>query len=50
MATMNIFLSDKMQQWVESRIKTGRYANASDYLRSFENLTVPTNAFQNSNF
>lgn len=33
MATMNISLPDKMKQWVEEQVATGRYANASDYMR-----------------
>lgn len=38
MATMNISLPDKMKQWVESRIDTGRYSNASDYIRALVRL------------
>jgi antitoxin ParD1/3/4 len=33
MATMNISLPDKMKQWVEDQARTGRFANASDYMR-----------------
>ena len=33
MATMNISLPDQMKQWVEEQVATGRYANASDYVR-----------------
>lgn len=33
MATMNISLPDKMKEWVETQVATGRYANASDYMR-----------------
>ena len=33
MATMNVSLPDLMKEWVESRAETGRYANASDYVR-----------------
>lgn len=33
MATMNISLPDPMRDWVEAQIKTGDYANNSDYLR-----------------
>ena len=33
MATMNISLPDKMKQWVEDQVATGRYGNASDYVR-----------------
>ena len=34
MATMNISLPDKMKDWVEDRVHSGRYANASDYMRA----------------
>jgi antitoxin ParD1/3/4 len=34
MATMNISLPDRMKEWVEDRVQTGRYANASDYMRA----------------
>lgn len=33
MATMNISLPDQMKEWVEQQVATGRYANASDYMR-----------------
>jgi antitoxin ParD1/3/4 len=33
MATMNVSLPDPMKKWVESQTATGRYANASDYVR-----------------
>ena len=33
MATMNVSLPDKMKQWVEAQVETGRYGNASDYVR-----------------
>lgn len=33
MATMNVSLPDKMKQWVEKQVASGRYANASDYVR-----------------
>lgn len=33
MASMNISLPDQMKTWVEECLKTGRYANASDYIR-----------------
>ncbi|MBB3983680.1 antitoxin ParD1/3/4 [Sphingobium fontiphilum] len=33
MATMNISLPDPMKHWVESQAETGRYSNASDYVR-----------------
>ena len=33
MATMNISLPDKMKEWVEEQVATGRYANASDVMR-----------------
>jgi len=33
MATMNVSLPDEMREWVEQQAKSGRYANASDYVR-----------------
>lgn len=33
MATMNVSLPDAMKEWVEQRAETGRYSNASDYVR-----------------
>lgn len=33
MATMNISLPDKMREWIEERVASGSYANASDYMR-----------------
>ncbi|MFT4027031.1 MAG: type II toxin-antitoxin system ParD family antitoxin [Novosphingobium sp.] len=33
MATMNVSLPDTMKAWVEGRAETGRYSNASDYVR-----------------
>ena len=33
MATMNVSLPDPLKEWVEAQLKTGRYANASDYVR-----------------
>lgn len=33
MATMNVSLPDPMKAWVEAQAKSGRYANASDYVR-----------------
>jgi antitoxin ParD1/3/4 len=33
MATMNISLPDPMKDWVEAQARTGRYSNASDYVR-----------------
>lgn len=33
MATMNVSLPDPMKDWVESQAGTGRYSNASDYVR-----------------
>lgn len=33
MATMNISLPDPMKDWVTAQTETGRYANASDYVR-----------------
>lgn len=33
MATMNVSLPDAMKAWVEGQAETGRYSNASDYVR-----------------
>lgn len=33
MATMNISLPNPMKDWVEAQVRTGRYSNASDYVR-----------------
>lgn len=33
MATMNVSLPDAMKDWVETCVGSGRYANASDYVR-----------------
>lgn len=33
MATMNVSLPDPMKEWVDAQTDTGRYANASDYIR-----------------
>lgn len=33
MATMNVSLPDAMRSWVDSQVRGGEYANASDYIR-----------------
>ncbi|MGB0719546.1 MAG: type II toxin-antitoxin system ParD family antitoxin [Bdellovibrionales bacterium] len=33
MATMNISLPDRMKEWVEAQVASGKYANASDFVR-----------------
>ena len=33
MATMNVSLPDQMKAWVEAQAETGRFSNASDYVR-----------------
>ncbi|MBG1233309.1 type II toxin-antitoxin system ParD family antitoxin [Aestuariivirga litoralis] len=33
MATMNVSLPDKMREWVDAQVATGRFANASDLIR-----------------
>lgn len=33
MATMNVSLPESMKEWVDAQANTGRYANASDYIR-----------------
>jgi len=30
---MNVSLPDPLREWVEAQVKTGRYANVSDYVR-----------------
>ncbi len=33
MATMNISLPDALKQWIDSRVESGKYSTASDYMR-----------------
>ena len=33
MASMNIVLPDPMKQWVDGQTQSGRYSDASDYVR-----------------
>jgi antitoxin ParD1/3/4 len=33
MATMNVSLPDQMREWVDQQTRSGRYGNASDYVR-----------------
>ena len=33
MASMNISLPDPMREWVEQQMQSGRYDNASEYMR-----------------
>jgi len=33
MATMNVSLPDPMKAWVEGQARSGRFGNASDYVR-----------------
>lgn len=33
MASMNISLPDQMREWVEQQTQSGRYDNASEYMR-----------------
>lgn len=33
MATMNVSLPDQMREWVDEQTRSGRYGNASDYVR-----------------
>ena len=33
MATLNVSLPDEMRRWIDEKVKTGKYANASDYIR-----------------
>lgn len=36
MATMNVSLPDQLKAWVEAQAETGRYSNASDYVRDLD--------------
>lgn len=33
MASMNVSLPDRMKDWVEAQIASGKYASSSDYVR-----------------
>ena len=33
MATLNVSLPDAMRHWIDTQVRTGEYANASDYIR-----------------
>ena len=33
MATLNVSLPDEMRTWIDEQVKTGKFANASDYIR-----------------
>lgn len=33
MATMNVSLPDRMKDWVEGQVQSGKYSNVSDYVR-----------------
>jgi antitoxin ParD1/3/4 len=33
MATMNVSLPEPMKDWVDVQVKSGEYANVSDYIR-----------------
>lgn len=33
MSTMNVSLPEQMKSWVETRARTGRFSNSSDYVR-----------------
>ncbi|MEO8327493.1 MAG: type II toxin-antitoxin system ParD family antitoxin [Nitrospirota bacterium] len=34
MAKMNVSVPDPMKDWVQGQIETGKYSNASDYVRN----------------
>ncbi len=34
MATMNVSLPDPMKEWVDEKVRSGRYGNASEYVRA----------------
>ena len=33
MATLNVSLPDEMRTWIDRQVASGRFANASDYIR-----------------
>ncbi len=33
MATLNISIPDEMRAWIDTQVESGRFANASDYIR-----------------
>ena len=33
MATLNISIPDEMRAWIDAQVESGRFANASDYIR-----------------
>ena len=33
MATMNVSITDEMKKWVDEAVASGRFANASEYVR-----------------
>jgi antitoxin ParD1/3/4 len=33
MATLNVSLPDEMRTWIDRQVESGRFANASDYIR-----------------
>jgi len=51
MASMNISLPDLMKDWVENQTNTGRYDNASEYVRDLirhdQDRTSKISAMQN---
>lgn len=33
MATLNVSMPDVMRDWIDAQVRSGEYANASDYIR-----------------
>ena len=33
MATLNISIPDEMRAWIDAQVESGRFSNASDYIR-----------------
>ncbi|WOC25058.1 type II toxin-antitoxin system ParD family antitoxin [Pseudoalteromonas sp. N1230-9] len=33
MATLNISIPDEMRSWIDAQVESGRFSNASDYIR-----------------
>ena len=38
MATLNLALPDEKRMWIDEQVKTGKFANASDYIRDLIRL------------
>ena len=45
MATLNISIPDEMRQWIDTQVNSGRYANASDYIRDLIRNNLATTIY-----